>query len=229
MAAFGRTQTTLVNHLRAMGLLDVEQHEEILASPTDLNGEALDRLLTDRYGLTPFKLLVAKAKTAGLIPINVSRCKPDNEIFEKIPREFCREHKILPISIVDDHIAVAFSNAFALSVADKIAEMSERKVVSLLALESEILRKLKMDEPEESVEFSDVVEALGVEFSDSTGNLKEEDLEDEESAPIIQLANRIIEDAFKTGASDIHIEPWEKELIVRYRIDGVCQEKLRLP
>jgi type IV pilus assembly protein PilB len=50
----------------------------------------------------------------------------------------------------------------------------------------------------------------------------------EESGPIIDLANRIIEDAFFAGTSDIHIEPWEKELIVRYRIDGVCQEKLRL-
>jgi type IV pilus assembly protein PilB len=55
------------------------------------------------------------------------------------------------------------------------------------------------------------------------------DLEDEESAPIIQLANRIIEDAYIAGASDIHIEPQEKDLLVRYRIDGVCQEKLRLP
>ncbi len=55
------------------------------------------------------------------------------------------------------------------------------------------------------------------------------DLESEDSAPIVQLANRIIEDAYISGASDIHIEPQEKELMVRYRIDGLCQEKLRLP
>ena len=59
--------------------------------------------------------------------------------------------------------------------------------------------------------------------------IKDEDLASEESGPIIDLANRIIEDAYFAGTSDIHIEPWEKELIVRYRIDGVCQEKLRLP
>ena len=55
------------------------------------------------------------------------------------------------------------------------------------------------------------------------------DLESEDSAPIIQLTNRIIEDAYVSGASDIHIEPMEKDLLVRYRIDGLCQEKLRLP
>jgi type IV pilus assembly protein PilB len=51
----------------------------------------------------------------------------------------------------------------------------------------------------------------------------------EESGPIIQLANRIIEDAYFGGASDVHIEPQEKEIVVRNRIDGLCQEKLRLP
>ena len=51
----------------------------------------------------------------------------------------------------------------------------------------------------------------------------------EESAPIIKLANNIIEDAFFKGASDIHVEPFEKELLIRFRIDGVCQEVLKLP
>lgn len=55
------------------------------------------------------------------------------------------------------------------------------------------------------------------------------DLENEESGPLIQLANRIIEDAFFCGASDIHIEPTQKDLLVRYRIDGLCQDKLHLP
>jgi len=61
------------------------------------------------------------------------------------------------------------------------------------------------------------------------GELKAADLESEDSAPIIQLANRIVEDAYISGASDIHIEPMEKDLLIRYRIDGLCQEKLRLP
>jgi len=62
-----------------------------------------------------------------------------------------------------------------------------------------------------------------------TGDVKAVDLESEDSAPIIQLTNRIIEDAYVSGASDIHIEPMEKDLLVRYRVDGMCSEKLRLP
>ncbi|MEN9403651.1 MAG: hypothetical protein RL091_2354, partial [Verrucomicrobiota bacterium] len=59
--------------------------------------------------------------------------------------------------------------------------------------------------------------------------VKAADLESEDSAPIIQLTTRIIEDAYVSGASDIHIEPMEKDLLVRYRVDGMCSEKMRLP
>jgi type IV pilus assembly protein PilB len=52
---------------------------------------------------------------------------------------------------------------------------------------------------------------------------------DKDSAPVIKLANQIIEDAYARGASDIHIEPFEKEVIIRYRADGVLEEKMRLP
>ncbi len=64
---------------------------------------------------------------------------------------------------------------------------------------------------------------------DGQAEISAKDLESEESAPIVQLANRIIEDAYISGASDIHIEPMEKELLVRYRVDGLLSEKLRLP
>ncbi len=79
------------------------------------------------------------------------------------------------------------------------------------------------------IDISSVANAISSAYSGDASDIRVEDLEDEESAPIIQLTNRIIEDAYISGASDIHIEPQEKDLVVRYRIDGLCQEKLRLP
>ncbi|MFP4281002.1 MAG: ATPase, T2SS/T4P/T4SS family [Opitutales bacterium] len=78
-------------------------------------------------------------------------------------------------------------------------------------------------------DMSELTDVIDMEYGEGGDTKKEEDLESEESAPIIQLANRVIEDAYVTGASDIHIEPQEKDLIVRYRIDGICAEKLHLP
>ena len=105
--------------------------------------------------------------------------------------------------------------------------MTGKKVVRLLGRERDIRDKFSKTQQVE-VQFTDVVEKIGIEFGVNE-DIKDEDLASEESGPIIDLANRIIEDAYFAGTSDIHIEPWEKELVVRYRIDGVCQEKLRLP
>ncbi|HTX65029.1 MAG TPA: ATPase, T2SS/T4P/T4SS family [Opitutaceae bacterium] len=82
---------------------------------------------------------------------------------------------------------------------------------------------------EGDVDIGEVAELIGTAYAGGSGEVKAEELESEDSAPIIQLANRIIEDAYISGASDIHVEPLEKELLVRYRVDGLCQEKLRLP
>ncbi|MEO6996283.1 MAG: ATPase, T2SS/T4P/T4SS family [Lacunisphaera sp.] len=81
------------------------------------------------------------------------------------------------------------------------------------------------------VDLDEVKDLIGNAYTTDgpAGEMKAADLESEESAPIIQLTNRIIEDAYISGASDIHIEPMEKDLLVRYRIDGMCSEKLRLP
>ncbi len=90
----------------------------------------------------------------------------------------------------------------------------------------------QIDPSEMGAEMSELADVIGSEFDGDGGgggNITDGDLGDEESAPVILLANRVIEDAYISGASDIHIEPLEKELLVRYRIDGICQEKLRLP
>ena len=80
-------------------------------------------------------------------------------------------------------------------------------------------------------DMAELTDVIDMEYGDSSDGSsgRGDELDSEESAPIIQLANRIIEDAYICGTSDIHIEPQEKELIVRYRIDGICEEKLRLP
>ena len=84
-------------------------------------------------------------------------------------------------------------------------------------------------EPQD-VNIGEAAEAITTTFApDGQTELSAADLENEDSGPIIQLTNRIIEDAYLSGASDIHIEPTEKDLLVRYRIDGLCRDKLHLP
>ncbi|HEY0967040.1 MAG TPA: ATPase, T2SS/T4P/T4SS family [Opitutaceae bacterium] len=112
--------------------------------------------------------------------------------------------------------------------------IEEIRVAPATLIESLLKKFFKTDAKkgggEGDVDIDSVAEVISTAYtSDAAGEISATDLESEDSAPIIQLTNRIIEDAYISGASDIHIEPMEKDLLVRYRIDGVCLEKLRLP
>ena len=225
----GRIQTQIIDKLEEMGKLLEEQKSELLSRPDELTGDQLDALLQLDFKITPFQLHLAKCRALGLTPFNVARYKLHNATFERVDLEFCQKNNILPVGQVGNMFLVAFSNPFDTTVAAKIQEKTGLRVIRLLGRDQDIREKLKKDQGREDVRFSDVVDQLGAEFTETEVDIKDEDLESEESAPIIQLANRIIEDAYFVGASDIHIEPWEKELVVRYRVDGLTQEKLRLP
>lgn len=225
----GRVQTHIVDKLVELGKLTAEARAAVVNHADDLNGDQLDALLQAEHKVTPFQLHLAKCRALGLTPFNVGRYRLHNATFEKIDLEFCQKNTILPVGQVGDMLLVAFSNPFDTQLAAKIAEKTGMRVARLLGSEKDITEKLKKDNAPEQVQFSDVVDQLGAQFSEDEVEIKEEDLTHEDSAPIIQLANRIIEDAYFSGTSDIHIEPQEKDLVVRYRIDGLTQEKLRLP
>jgi type IV pilus assembly protein PilB len=224
----GRTQTQIIDKLEEMGKLSSEQKAVLLARPDEPTGDQLDQILQTDHHITHFQLLLAKCRALGLAPYNVARYRVQPATFEKIDLEFCQKNMILPVGQVGDFLLVAFANPFDTTVAAKIQDKTGQRVVRLLGREADIRDKLRKDQIQE-VQFSDVVDQLGAQFDEEETEIKDEDLENEDSAPIIQLANRIIEDAYFAGASDIHIEPWEKEVVVRYRIDGLTQEKLRLP
>ncbi len=228
--ALARIQASIVNHLKDLRKLSGEQAAALINSHEDLSGENLGKLLQSEYKVSDFALLVARGRAFGLSPFNARGFQADELTFQKLDRDFCRENRVLPVGTAGSYLIVALANPFNLQVTHKIQEVTRQKVALLLALDSDLndLLEEKKDQPA-SQGFGDVVEALGMEDTLGDGELTDAALEDEESAPIIQLANRIIEEAYYSGGSDIHIEPFEKSTRVRVRVDGNCQEKLNLP
>jgi len=225
----GKIQLQIVAKLVEMGRLDGEQRASLAARTDDLSGDALDKLLQDDFKVSAFQCLVAKARALNLSPYNVAHYRISAQTFERIPQDFCQENLVLPVGQVGDMLLVAFANPFEVTLPTKIQEMTGKPVVRLLAREKDIRDKFNKGQ-DKAAGFDDVVMQIGAEYGEGAaeGEMKEDDV-NEESGPIIQLANRIIEDAYFSGTSDIHIEPQEKEVIVRNRIDGICHEKLRLP
>ena len=223
----GKIQLQIVGKLVEMGRLDDAQRTALAARDADLSGNALDKLLQEDFKISAFQCLVAKARALNLSPYNVAHYRVTPQTFERIPKEFCQEHLVLPVGQVGEMLLVEFANPFEVTLPTKIQEMTGKPVIRLLAREKDLKDKFSKG-TEVAAGFDDVVQQIGAEYGEVDADLKGDDVS-EESGPIIQLANRIIEDAYFCGSSDIHIEPQEKDVIVRNRVDGLCIEKLRLP
>ncbi len=224
--ALGKFQQQILSKLVEKQRLTQLQAETVLTRPGDMNGEEFDTLMQGEYKVSPFQLLQAKGAAFGLSPYNVNRRRYTAAAFERLPQDFCQENMILPAGQVGNYLLVVFANPFDVGVTLKIQEMTGLKVIRLLGREKDIRDKFNSSETNG---LADVVSKIGEEFTATSDDIGGADTVDEDSGPIIQLANRIIEDAYYSGTSDIHIEPQEKEVMVRYRIDGICHEKLRLP
>jgi type IV pilus assembly protein PilB len=227
--ALGRIQSRIIQELVKLGALSDEVASSIVNSDKDYSGEAIEKFLSEEHKVGAEMLLIARARAFDLHPFNAKNFVVNEFTFEKLDKDFCGEHKVLPIGVVGDYFVVALDSPFKLQLTNLIQQKTRMNVVVLLALDSVLDEKLKDPETVQiPVGFTDVVEQLGLDV-DIEDKALEEDGGGEESAPVIQLTNRVIEDAYYSGASDIHIEPGEKEARIRVRIDGNCVEKLRIP
>jgi type IV pilus assembly protein PilB len=162
----------------------------------------------------------------------------DEKLVEVVGDAVIRREGIFPHKqLTPNTVAVLMSNPLDYAKRDSFQmttelNIEETRVASATFIEGLVKKYFRTEaEPEANVDIGGVAEVISTAYSPDAegGEVSAEDLESEDSAPIVQLANRIIEDAYISGASDIHIEPQEKNLIVRYRVDGLCSEKLRLP
>jgi len=162
----------------------------------------------------------------------------DEKLVEVVGDAVIRREGIFPHKqLSPNSVAVLMSNPLDYAKRDSFQmttelNIEETRVASATFIENLVKKHFKTEaEAETNVDIGGVAEVISTAYSPDAegGEVSAEDLESEDSAPIVQLANRIIEDAYISGASDIHIEPQEKNLIVRYRVDGLCAEKLRLP
>lgn len=224
-----RIQASIVRNLFEIKQISEAEYQTIIDADEDMSGTELENLLFEEYKIPPFQVLMAKAHAFKMPPINVRHCLINETTFSKLDKDFCCEHLVLPLGVAGDIVIIAVSNPFDLEIVNKAKELSGMSVSVLLGLESSIQDILGSKEGVyNTAGFEDVVEALGTDAEDSI-DLDEDDASDEESAPIIRLANRIIEEAYYARASDIHIEPFEKGTRARVRVDGILREQLVIP
>lgn len=229
--AIPRVLRSVLHELVLDKFLDQDAVTEITSGEEDISGDELEAVLLEKYGVDPFSILLAKASAFDIQPFNAKKFQVNDRTFERLDKDFCNEHRVLPIGTFGTHIVVVITDPFNTALLDAIQQKLKCPAYPMLGLLSDVEQFLvKEDEMLRPEGFGDVMESLNIDYEHEGDDveLTEEDLENENS-PIVQLASRIIEDAYFSGGSDIHIEPFENESRIRVRIDGVCQEKLRIP
>lgn len=160
--------------------------------------------------------------------IELADFEVDQAALASLTAEQCRKHSVLPISRAGNTLVVAFSDPTNLFIRDDIAYNSKCKIEAVVATEKSIRKALEKYYPESSQDAGDILSEIeNVDDEDQNKNLSA--AAEDSDAPVIKFVNVMMGEAVKDGVSDIHIEPYEKSIRVRFRKDGQLIEKYKPP
>jgi type IV pilus assembly protein PilB len=189
-------------------------------------GRSLGRVLVDQGVLTETQLVAALAQQIGLPFVDLQEYQVDGSATGRVPGVVVRRHNCLPIGYADDgKLLVAMAdpgNVFAL---DDIRSMTGLEVRPVVATRADVIAAIDRYYRADA-DMDDITSAMDVTEDDEDLSKVREITED---APIVKYVNLLITQAIQDRASDIHLEPTEHDLRVRYRIDGVLHEVMRSP
>ncbi len=218
------------------GKITQAQLQEALTQQKEQGGRLGSNLV--KLGFMTDRQLVESLSQHFRVPsVDLQGMEIDEAVIKIIPADIARKYTILPVNKAGATVTVAMidpTNVFAM---DDVKFMTGYKVEPVVASENAI--RMAIDRyygSTHAIELKKVMEDLS---DESSGDLEvldeEEDLdlaaleEESEQAPVVKLVNIVLTDAIKRGASDIHIEPYEKDYRVRYRIDGILYEMMHPP
>ena len=218
------------------GRISAMQLQEALALQKEQGGR-LGSILVKLGHISDHQLVEALSQHFGVPAIDLDGMSIDEVVIKIIPADIARKYTILPVSKAGATVTLAMidpTNVFAM---DDVKFMTGYRVEPVVASESSLRTAIdRYYGTTHSIELKKVMEDLGEETETDLEVLEEEqelDLgaleEESEQAPVVKLVNIILTDAIKRGASDIHVEPYEKDYRVRYRIDGLLYEVMHPP
>jgi type IV pilus assembly protein PilB len=229
-----QTRLPLGQVLMNRGVVDQDQIDAALQQQKS-NGHSklLGELFVEMGFCTDDQISSALAEAYGVPYAAVSPKLCDPAVVELLPREFLEEHVVLPLFKVHGTLTVALSEPSNVFVIEEIQRLAEAKVQVVCSTAKDIKATLQTYLPAANVfVIDDIIDEAVLEDFTMIENLPEDITDLEEVAgqsPVVKLVNYLIFSAVSENASDIHIEPDEKRLRVRYRVDGRLYEKMSPP
>ena len=215
--------------LTRRNLINPAQLQQIFDSAKS-DGKRLEEYLVEKKIISDTELTLVISEYLGMAPVSLSHFTPDNHLLELIPPEKLRSTVALPLARIGKTMTVAFGDPFNTANIDEIQTLTGLKIEPLVASERDVKDVLQKFLDQFSPDLEDVFKNMAESDEIEVGHEKKEEvsldemLESAEGAPVIRIVNSILVEALRRRASDIHIEPMEKVLRLRYRVDGDLYE-----
>ncbi len=220
MSKFARKRLGEILHDE--GLITEEQLQLALARQRETN-ERLGKIMISMGYVSETAILRILTVKLDVPIVNLKKRRPDPEIVKIIPEHLARKYKIIPIGRNNGSIVLAMADPLNVFAVDDVRIVTGCEVETAIASESEIDEAIagyygkqsieKLVEDLREITASDVAEAGPDQFREVVSD-----------APVVKLVNSLLTQAVINGASDIHVEPREKDLRIRYRIDGALMD-----
>ncbi|MBO3085540.1 GspE/PulE family protein [Cellulomonas fengjieae] len=195
---------------------------------TMARNSTLGRTLVEIGVLTETQLVRALATQVGMAFVDLDDYPVDRTAVSLVPSALCRRYSVLPVAIEGSSIVLATSDPGNVMAVDDVRNVAGMSVIPVIATHDNLLRAIdrfcRADD-----EMEDLSQAFEEIDSEPEADLSKMGEIADDDAPIVRFVNLLVTQAITDRASDIHIEPSEKDLRVRYRIDGVLHETQRAP
>ena len=195
-------------------------------------GGRLSDIIVDLKFIKESDLVSILSEGLGFPLIDLRRFRIDPEIVKVIPADIARHYQIIPISKMGDSITLAMADPLNIFAIDHVKALTGYKINTIISSSQDILQAIDLSYPDAT---KDIIQDLVKEIADSSIELVKEDndmlLSDQDlnrisqDAPVIKVTNMLLDEGVKKKSSDILIEPLDKSLRIRFRIDGILYEQ----
>ena len=222
--------------LERTGRLDSETVAKA-AKRAGQESRALATVLTEGGQIDEGELLGLLAEHMRVPPVRLGHVKPDQAVLDSIPEEVAFEKEVFPVSRAGNVLTIAVTNPYDIVKLDDVRIVTGCELRLTLTLETHLKAALDLAYNAGQKEVDSILGSIDDDLdiseakakSDDMSTLDLETLSDHEGSPVIKFVNMMIYQAAKERASDIHIEPFEKSMVVRFRRDGVMRQAFAPP
>ncbi|NFS10858.1 type II secretion system protein GspE [Clostridium botulinum] len=212
----------LGNILINAGKINSYQLQEALKSQKIL-GKKLGEILVDSNIITEEEIIESIEQQTGIKKVDLNTITFDNKSIAIIPKNLCSKYSLIPFGFDNNKIKVAMSDPLNIYAIDDVAISTGFEIETFISKKNDIKKFIEIYYSSQQVSMA--AQQLAKESSESKRNniVNIEEIDDVKNAPVVKMVEYLFKNSIEMNASDIHIEPFENEIRIRYRIDGQLQ------